>query len=121
MLKILLDDLNNIAELARRRGICDETAYRNRIIKLEFEQMKIDFTGETCETFIQRLAEKKWNGIILSYAQVEKICFPRGEEKEKVELAIQLATENDECRTQNSEFRIDTKIKKHRRTYARRK
>lgn len=84
------------AEHARLYGICDETALRNRLIKIEFEQLKKDCPGEIVERIIQQLAGKKWNGIILSYEQMKSICYPRGEEKEKTELAIQLSTEIDE-------------------------
>ncbi len=106
------------AEHARLYGICDETAYRNRLIKLEFEQLKIDCPGEIVETLIQRLAEKKWNGIFLSPGRIREICYPEGEQKKSIELAIQLAT--DEI-TINPTSTIQHQPSKKRRTYARRK
>lgn len=105
------------AEHARLYGICDETAYRNRLIKLEFEQLKIDCPGEIVETLIQRLAGKKWNGIFLSFETIREICYPKGEQKKSIELAIQLAT--DEVENNNANSQIAIGVKKKRRTSAR--
>ncbi len=118
-LKINLIFITAAAEFARIYGICDETAYRNRVIKLEFEQMKIDCPGEIVESLIERLSQKEWNGIYLSYKQIEKICYPSAAEKDKVELAIQLATENN-IRARPA-LSVQHPSKHKRRTYARRK
>ena len=117
--KIKLLAVEIAAEHARLFNMLDETAYRNNLIMLEFEQMKRDCPGEIVESIMQRLAEKKWNGIILSCKQIEKICYPYGPEKEKAQQVITLATEE-----KKEEHPFDnTQIKKanNRRTYARRR
>ena len=50
--------LHSIASAAKHLGILDHTAYRNKCIRIEFEDMKITHPGETVEALIQKLSEK---------------------------------------------------------------
>lgn len=117
LIKEALEDLQNIAELARKRGILNEVAFRNMIIKLEFEQMKLDFPNEPVDILMQKLADKKRNEQYLSFETIRQICYPKGENKAKMELAIQLVEEIKELpKTDPKMF-----VKRERRTYARRR
>ncbi len=50
--------LHSIATAAKHLGILDQTAYRNKCIRLEFEEMKISCVGETVEEIIRKISAK---------------------------------------------------------------
>lgn len=50
--------IHGVAIAARHLGILDETAYRNKCIRIEFEQMKVSCVGETVEELIKKISEK---------------------------------------------------------------
>ena len=118
--KIKLLAVEIAAEHARLYNMLDETAYRNNLILLEFERLKKDCPGEIVESLILQLAEKKWNGVISSCKQLEKICYPYGEEKEKARQVITLAMENPILDVQHQTPNVKHPASK-RRTYARRR
>ena len=92
-MRIKLIAVKNAAEHARIFGICDETAYRDLQIKIEFEQMKIEHPNSSVEELIKILMQKKWAEQYLAYETIRDICYPRGEKKERVEMAIKLIEE----------------------------
>ena len=116
-MKIKLLAVKNAAEHARIYGICDETAYRDLTIKIEFEQMKIDAPNLSVEELIKILMRKKWAEQFLAYETIRDICYPRGEKKEKMEMAIRLA---EEVATSAPQKNI-TIERKQRRSYPRRR
>lgn len=52
------DILHSIAVAAKHLGILDHIAYRNKCIRIEFEDMKITSIGETVEELIKKISEK---------------------------------------------------------------
>jgi len=54
--------IHSIAMAAKSLGILDQTAYRNKCIRIEFEEMKITLPVETVEEIIKKLAEKHFLG-----------------------------------------------------------
>lgn len=50
--------LHSIANAAKYLGILDHTAYRNKCIRIEFEEMKIQCAGETVEEIIKKISER---------------------------------------------------------------
>lgn len=50
--------LHSIAVAAKHAGILDKIAYRNKCIRIEFEDMKITCIGETVEELIRKISEK---------------------------------------------------------------
>lgn len=50
--------LHSIAHTAKLLGILDNTAYRNKCIRIEFEELKKTCVGETVETIIQKICDK---------------------------------------------------------------
>jgi hypothetical protein len=60
-------------KIAAQFGILDQTAHRNNVIRMEFEEMKVRNEGDTVEVIMERLGAKHF----LSFARVREICYPR--------------------------------------------
>jgi hypothetical protein len=62
--------LHHIASLARLTGMLNEVAYRDKLIKIEFEEMKKDETKQVSD-IIRELADKYF----LSLERTAHICY----------------------------------------------